>query len=732
MDNVHINNAKQNIYKLLESSRLNEAFDAITTLIEDTSTAGLKDEVDQLRISYKLMLQYMSRGILDPQRDTILRHIVNSLYSIADRCVIADQENTSPAVFYARRRELKTQPFSNIIDEWKTSFNKHAMLLSVPEEQQNRAAITQMAQECEQKETLMFNKIWSTFPTTSDDAQAINTILGDDTTPCHAKGLFLSALFLGLTTLYDETKLAILAQAYSTCDEPEVQIRALIYTILTIYIYDKRVSRSDIVRSRLEAMTNRPTFAQDMATIQLLLARSRNTDNVMRKVREDLMPGIMSMSPDLMKKIKDKNTPLDISELEENPEWQDMLENSGISKKFEEFSEMQLEGNDVFISTFSHLKSFPFFRTLSNWFLPYHPNHSLIDTVFGNRLRAVGQTIAGAPLCNSDKYSFCLSMGTIHESQRDMMLSHVQEQTRELDEMASSELPDAKKVRERIANEHLQDLYRFFTLFSRRREFVAIFDRDMDFTSLPFLEDYTRNTSTISIIAEFYFKNGFYDDAIKYFTHERNYSESINPIVFQKIGFCYQNTGNMREALHHYRNYLLAHDNDVWTLKHMAACYRSLQRHDKALECYKKVDQLQPNSVATTLSIGNILLESGQANEALQHYYKADFLAGAKHRAWRPIAWCSFLAGNDERALSYYEKIINEDTATAQDYLNRGHVLLCCNRIPEAIDSYRNSLKLEDGIDSFRKAYFNDAEHLIARGVTSDDMALLVDALTQI
>lgn len=723
-----IDRIQKSVYRDLEQMRINDAFADVAQLTSELCLPELKDEVDQVKMSYDFMLQYLSRGILDPQRDQVLQRIVDSLYSITDRATIAAKENVSSDVFYARRRELGNIQLSELVDTWKSTLHKHSLLKSIPAEQQNASAIQALLRENERNETNVFNKIWSTLPLTRDDAALVKNLLDDADLPLHAKCLFLSALFLGLMTFYDEAKTEIIAQTYTNSNIPELQIRALLYTVVSLYIYGKRAEASVAVSNAVNAMTDNPSFTQDMASIQFLLSRSRNTDNITRRVREDLMPGLMNMSPDLIRKIKDKNNPIDISDIEANPEWQDMLENSGVSKKMEEFNEMQQAGNDVFISAFSHLKSFPFFSTLSNWFLPYHTGHSVLNDTLG--AAALGDIIGEAPLCNSDKYSFCLSMGSIPESQRQMMINQVQSQYSELKELKSAEIPDTSKTRESIANMHLQDLYRFFKLFSRRREFIPIFEKDMDLTGIGLLEKYTCDISSVSIIAEFYLKNEFYDDALKYYNLILETSSAVDPIVFQKIGFLQQNLGNNREALKYYRKYLLAHDNDIWTLKHMAACYRSLKRPDKAMDCYKVIDELQPNSVATTLNIGNCLLEMGNTNDALQYYYKADFLNGAKHRAWRPIAWCSFITGNDERALNYYDKIINEDTPTAQDYLNRAHVLLCTKRITEAISNYKKSLEIEGNAHSFREAFFNDAKHLSQRGITNNDMALIIDVLS--
>lgn len=730
MENNELIKLRRNIYTKLEQSRLSETFDDVEKLIDATQTAGMRDEVDQLKMSYRFMLQYLSQGVLDPQRDEVLSRIIQSLYLITDCCTINEQEKLSHEVFYMRRRELNGTPLSMLIEKWKTTLHKHELLSSVPAEQRNNEAITSTLRDCEHSETAIFNKLWCSFPVSIDDSQAVKDIIADDAIPSHAKCLFLSGWFLGLMKFYDETKLASLIEIYTTAQDEEVQIRALIYAILTLYIYKTRTEGSIAIEKRTAALIEHPNFASDFATLQFLLARSRNTDNISRRVREDLMPGLMNMSPDLIKKIKDKNAPLDIADLEANPEWQEFLDNSGITKKMEEFNEMQLDGNDVFISTFSHLKSFPFFQTMSNWFIPYHKNHTVIRNTFGDDENALRSIISNAPfLCNSDKYSFCLSMASVPQSQRQMMLNQVKEQNAGLKELTNAQLPDKKKMRESIANKHIQDLYRFFKLFSRRNEFVRVFDMNMDMMSLKYFSHFTDAPQTSTVIAEFYFKNKFYDDAIKYYNHVMANSETVNPHIFQKMGFAYQNLDNPRAALRAYNKHLLAHEDDVWTLKHMATCYRQLKRYDRSLDYYYKVEELQPQSVAAVLNIGSVLLESGDIEKALQYYMKADFMEGAKHKAWRPIAWCSFLAGNDERALNYYDKIINEDTPTGQDYLNRAHVMLCNKRIPKAIDNYKKSIEKEDSFESFTQNFYKDSEQLNKRGITTQDMALIVDAL---
>lgn len=47
-----------------------------------------------------------------------------------------------------------------------------------------------------------------------------------------------------------------------------------------------------------------------------------------------------------------------------NPDWQDVFDDMGLTDKMQEFSELQLDGVDVYAATFAKLKSYPF---LARW-----------------------------------------------------------------------------------------------------------------------------------------------------------------------------------------------------------------------------------------------------------------------------------------------------------------------------------------------------------------------------
>lgn len=734
MDKIEISKLRNKLYEYLDSKQLVLAFKTLRVMVDDTQKWELSEELNRLTTSYGYMLQYLSQGVLDPQRDNILSQILVDAYTLTDKTVISLAASQSTHIFYQREQQYKNVKLQNLVEEYIVAQNKIQLLSSVDEANLDNDASTSLMRQCEALESDIFNKLWSSFPLNKDEEESVKALFANEQLPSHLKSLVLSALMLGLSKFFDAPKLILLLDSYCKLNDTELKLRAIINAVIIIYLYRNRINAYKDVLTALKSLEIQSDFEGDMQLIFTRLIHSRNTDNISRKLKDDIMPELQKLSPDLFNKIKGK-TPgtIDISDIEENPHWQEWLDKSGITRKLEEYNELQLQGGDVFISTFAKLKSYPFFNTLSNWFLPYHDKCTAVTSAFGGKKHPLTGLFKVMPiLCDSDKYSMLLSIAAAPESQRNMMFQQFEAQREQLQELQNEEVQSVMKMRDNIVNRYIQDLYRFFKLYSRRREFKSIFDSDINLTEVDCLKPYITHTPTLSVIAEFYFKNGFYDDAIKFYRLMVS-NHDADPHVYQKIGYSFHSLGKWREALRNYSRYELVDSSDVWNSKQMAQCYRSLHDHTKAIEYYSKALEISPQSVNLCLSLGHCFLDKGDYDKALQQYYKADFMPKAKHRAWRPIAWCSLLTGKHEQAVNYYKKIISEDTATSQDLLNYGHVFQVMGNIAEAIAQYRESLALENhNEEAFAKQYMADAKYVVNKlGVQACDYALLLDATLQ-
>ena len=179
----------------------------------------------------------------------------------------------------------------------------------------------------------------------------------------------------------------MLLSIYQQGDD-SVSVSALCAVVIALLKYHDRLTDRKLL-NQIDALKDMPQWHKDVKMIYMQLVKSCDTERVSRKMRDELLPEMMKLRPDLSQKIKDNMGAMDISTFDENPEWQEILENSGIADKMKELTEMQEEGSDVFMSTFAQLKSYPFFAKVANWFLPFYVEHSEVVSALGENAKKV-------------------------------------------------------------------------------------------------------------------------------------------------------------------------------------------------------------------------------------------------------------------------------------------------------------------------------------------------------
>ena len=198
--------------------------------------------------------------------------------------------------------------------------------------------------------------------------------------------------------------------------------------------------------------------------------------------------------------------------------------------------------------------------------------------------------------------------------------------------------------------------------------------------------------------------------------------------LLQKIGYCYQRLGDTEKALEYYRKSELLASGGRWLQRRIAQCLKLLGRHEEALPYYEKLAEAAPEDLGLALNLGHIYLALGRYDMALKCYYKVEYLDAAGEKSWRPIAWCSFVEGDYERAAKYYEKILSNNP-TAADWLNLGHLHLARGNFREAARAYGKFLS-EHGNDvaALDGAVAADMEFLRRAKIDPTMLALVIDA----
>ena len=731
MTKNEIINNKNHIIRLLNCGRLYDAFAQLRYLSESVMVWEITDEIDQLEKSYQMMLNYAIQGVDDPARESFCKGIVCRMHELLDRVVRCRLLNEESTLYYSTLRFEQMHPNDSLlklIDAYNEVVDKTS-IYNLITTQSGTQSSTKTKKEKEQLEKRIFNRIWTTFPLNSEDEVVLNKVLASNAQSQSFQELLVSALLMGAIEFYDSRRLKLLLNAYAN-ENQYVSVKALIAILLILYRYNQRIVDDEKLINQINAVKELETWSRDVKTAYLELIRTRDTERISKKMQNELIPEMLKLRPDISKKFNDSTEIIDISSLEENPEWEELLNKSGITDKIKELSQLQEEGSDVFMSTFSHLKSFPFFSDIANWFLPFSLDHSLVSDTLGSDISVVGDLIENAPyLCNSDKYSFLLSMGSIPQSQRQLMLSQFEQQRQAINDaglsMSALTMPNQ---RQNMMNKYLQDLYRFFKLFRRKGEFIDPFAAPINLINVTLLSNDLDDIETLTLVAEFYFKRKYYIEALDVYL---SLSEKMPPSapIFQKIGYCYQQNGNIENALQNYEHAELLNAESLWTLRRIAACHRTLGHTQKALEYYKRVENSKSDDLNIALNMGHCYLELGNYEEAIKCYYKVEFLDEKSNRAWRPLAWCLLLSKNFSQSKNYYDKILN-DNPTFEDFLNMGHLALVQGQIQDAINYYKKSINYnKSDIEKLLYSLKEDETHLLEMGINVSMIPYIIDAL---
>ena len=563
--------------------------------------------------------------------------------------------------------------------------------------------------------------------------QGLILFLQNPSIPIHLRSFMVSAEILSLLRFFDQGKFGLLMDL-STSGEPEISQRALAGLLICLHKYDPRLEFYPEILAGLNVLYNNPVIRRNTETLIKQFIRSKGTEKLQQRIRDEFLPGIIKISTNLRDKIGlDKLMEESMTE-DGNPDWENLFKDSpGIMQKMEEFSEMQMKGDDVLIGSFSMLKSFPFFDEPANWFMPFYPENPDIKENMGIGELQIGQLVNAVDkshlLCNSDKYSFCFSIMKLPQENIKMISQAIMAEMEQYKELiADQELLNPGQEPEFVSNQFIQDLYRFYKLYPRKNDFEDIFAWRMDFHhKLSLVHLFELDKQMILNIAEYYLSREYFEEAAGIFRSLPDPEKTGE--ICQKLGWCYQKTGDYQSALNYYLKAELFGDSTGWTLKKIAHCYRNLKLPDKALEYYQAAEKDDPENLGVQLNIGHCLLELNRYEEALKCYFKVEYLSPGNKKVWKPIGWCSFITGNKAQAEKYFLKLMDDDPGR-HDYLSMGHVQWSLGNRKAALDYYLKSMA-ENGFseEEFLIIFDEDLPHLLRQGIDKDDIPIMLDQL---
>ncbi|MCL1868698.1 MAG: hypothetical protein FWF72_07150 [Paludibacter sp.] len=731
MTAAQIHSIFREVCKLLTHSNLFLAFDRAKLLVEQANSDEMLDRYNDLKQDYGFLLEYFVDGTEDDERKNRYEHIRQQVFLLI--CDLREMLLTLSTNYeFTEKRRLPSRqlkPASEIL------YFIEKLTQQIEFKQNNETAqLNEIINIQARKETFssqLFAIFWLKDEFSADEKTVFEKIISEKYQGISEKSLIVSALTLNLWRTFNEEKLLLLLDCCQNADLI-IRQRALAGLVFVLSKYNQFLPMFDSVRARLVMLIDDVHIAKALEIIVLQIIGTTQTENISRKMRDEILPEISKIAP----KIRDAS---DLENLvkseewdEENPAWQNLIEESGLTDKFEEIAKLQIEGADVYMSTFAMLKNYTFFNDIANWFRPFEYNQVDVLQITANekldKKSLATAMMNSSMMCNSDKYSFFLSIGQMHENQKKMLFGAINAEIGQFEEIEKDEqLLNPEKRAANLSKQYIQDLYRFFKLFMWRNDFADMFSATL-FVHKTFLFSVLKeNNAAIEVnTANYFFSKNLYQQAIEMF-EQIIAKNSTDFAAFQKLGFAYQKTANTQKAIDNYLKADLIQPDDAWTLKKIALCYRIQQDFENALATYQHIDFLNENT-KNKFNIARCYIEMEKYVQARAVYAEIEKTADTP-KLWQEITWCAFANGNLAEA-EYYSVRCIDDKPAAPDFLYAGHIAFCQRYFAKAIDFYlKNIDNKKENTEQLVEEISADQKFLIKNGIENEELTYFLDAI---
>ncbi len=730
-----INSRYGQLCSLIHSGKIKDALDILRELISDAGYSDFFVQHEHLESTYEQMLRYTLEGVHDPEREKIYIQLQKSIVELADKVRSFLMRKYSGWLTLTLQDELeKRQKLTGkgVIE----SLDDLAFRVEL-DEIINEDKTSPSTTDLKRRELIMeiFKHLWLTDEYGEAENNLVHTLISCKDFAWYEQAQQVSAILLSALRRFDEQKIHRMID-FTDIDDYQVSGRAFVGLIILLYNYDQRLYMYPSLLGRLELLKDQVDMDRILEQIALQFIRSEGTLELGKKLHEDIIPEMAKLKPKLEDKLKMEDLMDEDHAGDKNPYWEQVFkESDDLYKKVDEFMKLQMEGADVYMTTFSRLKSFPFFNELTNWLVPFYKENPDLSEIYKQESEHFNPElfIHGLKkmpfLCNSDKYSFIFNLKFLPDEQKKMLSTAFSMEMEGLNEMISDEeLMNERFARRIVFVQYIQDLYRFFKLSPFKNEFEDLFGDRLEIYNSKFFNRLIGDRQIFRNIAEYYFEKGQYEQALDIFRNQLT-EDPENSELLEKSGFCYQQMKQYGQALEVYSRLDIQGHSGEWVLKNMGLCYRRMEDYRNALEIYEKLLQNNPDDIRNESLAGYCFLKLEEYDKALKHYFKIEFLQPDNKNVIRPIAWCYFAMGEFIKSEKYYKKVF-EQNPDYYDYINYGHLKWAVGDRKSAIEHYILSIKNRNfSYSEFQKTMEVDTSLLIKRGIEQQEISLMMDYL---
>ena len=355
MTHTQIEQTSANAISYTLDGKLKQALEATGLLAEELQWGDINDRLSDLHANYQLMIQYYMQGVEDPERKRIFGKFSGKLIQLIGLLREELLLRNATSFEYTQKRYFPHKlHFSNAGDLVDSLLNYHQKkeLLAESDQSLHTLELTRIRLNFERLLPDLFMIFWLKTFLDQSEIKAFKQLLHSGYPGATEQCLVVSALTLNLWRMFEEEKLMLLIDS---CEHPNsmVRQRALVGLCFVMSRYSNYLPFFPSVRNRLILLADNERVLENLKNIILLIVGSSDTDRITRKMKEEILPEMLKLSPMIKNKLN-SDSPSNPDEFsEENPEWNELLEQSGIGEKLQELTDLQLEGADVYMSTFA-------------------------------------------------------------------------------------------------------------------------------------------------------------------------------------------------------------------------------------------------------------------------------------------------------------------------------------------------------------------------------------------
>lgn len=669
------------VESLLDNRKLAQAINMLSDLAKRRNDYALNSSVSTLRDDYLHLLHYFAQGTADPQRNDIFNQLLRHAYLLNDK------------VF---------DTHSILQFDFQDTF--HRLL--------RRLSSTDSDNRSTQEDLKTLFSLTMDYPL---PPQLLQQVFDGPVSWKEEKAITLSALMLKQLRTPNLQDFTLLLRQTIKNDEPFLRAHAIVALTAILITFERRLPLiDDFAASFREVLNSDTQLHDDFKQAFSAFFLSSETALVSQQIQHDIIPQLQKVTKNLtpeqiqsLTELADEDDPNAF--LHANDKRKDIPRE--LADEMLQINRLSEKGTDVHFSSFAHLKKFDFFNTPISWLRPFNIDAlDISDTTI--QTDTLNATIQAIPtLCDSDRFSLALAFINMPSTGRDAMLASLPAAT-SFDSDSSDDFAP-------IALSFVQDLYRFFSLYSSRHDFRSPFAAVRSLGESSIFDLLGFSASDIFELASEAYDRRLYSLVINLLLPLSSFSDDANlpadksrpniakPIAYRKLGLAYLALKQYDDACKYLQKFYLQNPSDTSAALDLARSHYLNRDFTQAATLYANISN--DLTASDILRYARCLYQLHHFQESLDLLFRVelDDATPSTPSLHQHIALVSARLGKDTQALRYART-----SMTPLSSIVAALILLKSGTSTEAFEFFSKAFRQSQSLQQFELWLDQAAEHV--------------------